>query len=175
MVLHKTPKNSKNLKNHDVFLQSSMGCLGQVTKLFGHFFRVVTGRFVIYRLQALKWYQETLATHGVQPTCQNPDLASRLLEETLTFLCVPRMSPGMKVMLLNLILSARRVSIMKLKKNTETSKFTSVLSTVNRPEGWLKALMQCNSTRQHVNGLLYSGAIALNKQRTRNKRKEKKS
>ena len=50
MVLHKTPKNSRNLKNRDIFLQSSMGCLGQVTKPFGHFFSSGNGQ--IRNLQA---------------------------------------------------------------------------------------------------------------------------
>lgn len=93
-----------------------MGCLGQVTKLFGHFFRVVTGRFVIYRLQALKWYQETLATHGVQPTCQNPDLASRLIRCYTFNSCKPQVKCKYRHFLVGVQIVSRNLLLQSFSK-----------------------------------------------------------
>ena len=67
-----------------ILAQRSVGSLGQVTSAFRHFFRVATSRFEISILKALKWYQEQLATRGVQPTCQKPGLATRLLQLFIT-------------------------------------------------------------------------------------------
>lgn len=44
------PKNSFKIarkQRNKILAQRSMGCLGQVTKVFGHFFYVLTNRFLI--------------------------------------------------------------------------------------------------------------------------------
>ena len=79
MFLHRKLKISKKMKKNEVILQKSMGCLGQVTKQCGYFFPAVTYKFVIGKLPDLKWYKESLAIYGVQPTCEIPGLASSLI------------------------------------------------------------------------------------------------
>ena len=38
------------MQRNEILAQSSMGCLGQVAKVFGHFFYVLTNRFLISSL-----------------------------------------------------------------------------------------------------------------------------
>ena len=51
---HKKRITMAKMQFNEILAQRTMGCLGQVTKAFGHFFYVLTSRFVFSRLIALK-------------------------------------------------------------------------------------------------------------------------
>ena len=47
---HKKRITMAKMQFNEILAQRTMGCLGQVTKAFGHFFYVLTSRFVFSRL-----------------------------------------------------------------------------------------------------------------------------